>query len=151
MIYLLSKEEAGVRLVVADPKLGKTRQIEIDDAKFRNLIGSKMGDTIPGNPYGFPGYEFQITGGSDADGFPMRFDVHGGVRKRILVSKGPCYKPKRKGLRRRKMIRGNMIGDEIVQVNLKVVKWGSKPLFLEKKEKVEKKEEKKLLFPIKMD
>jgi len=43
-----------------------------------------------------------------------------------------------------------MIGDEIVQVNLKVVKWGSKPLFVEK-EKVEEKEEKKVLFPIKMD
>ncbi len=146
----MSKEEAGVRLVIADPKIGKTRQIEIDDAKFRNLLGNKMGDVLVGNPFGFPGYEFQIMGGSDSDGFPMRFDVHGGVRKKIFISKGPCYKPKRKGLRSRKMIRGNLIGDEIIQVNLKVVKWGTKPLF-EEKEKVEKKEEKKVLFPIKMD
>lgn len=146
----MSKEEAGVRLVVADPKLGKTRQLEIDDAKFRNLMGNKMGDTIQGNPYGFPGYEFQITGGSDEDGTPMRFDVHGGVRRKIFVSKGPCYHPKRRGLRTRKMVRGNLITDDIVQINLKVVKWGSKPLF-EEKEKVEEKEEKKVLFPIKMD
>lgn len=146
----MSKEEAGVRLVISDPKVGKTRQIEIDDAKLRNLIGNKMGDVVSGNPFGFPGYEFEITGGSDTDGFPMRFDVHGGVRKKIFVSNPPCYHPKRRGLRRRKMVRGNLVTDEVAQINLKVVKWGNKPLFEERKEKL-KKEEKKVLFPIKMD
>jgi len=148
----LSKEEAGVRLVIADPKIGKTRQIEIDDTKLRNLIGNKIGDTIAGNPFGFPGYEFKITGGSDSDGIPMRFDVHGGVRKKILMSKPPGYKPKRRGLRRRKTVCGNLITDEVAQINMKVVKWGTKPLFEEKREKkAEKEEEKKVLFPIKMD
>jgi len=146
----LSKEEAGVRLVISDPKIGKTRQIEVDDKKIRPLIGNKIGDTVSGNPFGFPGYEFQITGGSDSDGVPMRFDVHGGVRKKILMSKGPGYHPKRRGLRRRKMVCGNLITEEMAQINLKVVTWGKKPLFEEKEEKAEK-EEKKVLFPIKMD
>lgn len=146
----MSKEEAGVRLVISDPKLGKSRQIEVDDAKVRSLIGNKLGDVVSGNPFGFPGYEFQITGGSDTDGVPMRFDVHGGVRKKILMSSGPCYKPKRSGIRKRKMVRGNIISDEVAQINLKVVKWGKKVLFEEKVEKKEK-EEKKVLFPIKME
>ena len=147
----MSKEEAGVRVIIADPKIGKTKQIEIDDAKVRNLIGNKIGDSISGNPFGFPGYEFQITGGSDTDGVPMRFDVHGGTRKKIFIGHPPCYHPKRKGLRRRKMVRGNLVTDEIVQINLKVVKWGTKPLFEEKEKKEEKEEEKKFLFPIKME
>jgi small subunit ribosomal protein S6e len=147
----LSKEEAGVRFIISDPKLGRTRQIEVDDKNVRPLIGNKIGDVIIGNPFGFPGYEFKITGGSDTDGVPMRFDVHGGVRKKIFMSRGPCYNPKRRGLRRRKTVHGNTITDEIVQINLKVVKWGKKVLFEEKEEKMEETEEKKILFPIKMD
>jgi small subunit ribosomal protein S6e len=146
----LSKEEAGVRLVISDPKIGRTRQIEVDDAKARNLIGNKLGDTVIGNPFGYPGYEFIITGGSDSDGVPMRYDVHGGVRKKIFMSNPPCYKPKRRGLRRRKMVCGNLITDETIQINMKVTKWGTKPLFEEKAVK-EEAEEKKVLFPIKMD
>ncbi|MFX1296527.1 MAG: 30S ribosomal protein S6e [Promethearchaeota archaeon] len=147
----MSKEETGVRIVIADPKLGKTRQIEVDDAKIRSLIGIKLGDTISGNPLGFPGYEFQITGGSDINGVPMRFDVHGGVRKKILVSKPPCYHPKRRGLRLRKRVRGNIITDEIAQINLKVVQWGKKAIFEEKERKKKEEKETKVLLPIKMD
>jgi small subunit ribosomal protein S6e len=107
----VSKEEAGVRLVIADPRKGRTKQIEIEDEKLSNLIGAKIGDKISGNPFGFPGYEFQITGGSSENGTPMRSDVHGGIRKKILVSKGPSYYPQERGLRRRKMVHGNMITD----------------------------------------
>jgi len=71
----LSKEEAGVRLVIADPKKGLTKQIEIEDEKLSNLIGAKIGDKISGNPFGFPGYEFQITGGSSENGTPMRSEI----------------------------------------------------------------------------
>ena len=147
----MAKEEAGVRLVISDPKKGKTKQIEIEDEKMSNLIGQKIGDKISGNPFGFPGYEFQITGGSSENGTPMRSDVHGGIRKKILVSTGPCYHPEERGLRRRRMVQGNMITDEIVQINLKVVEWGKKEIFEEKEETGEKKEEKKFAFPIKFE
>lgn len=147
----MSKEEAGVRLVIADPKKGRTKQIEIEDEKLSNLIGLKIGDKVQGNPFGFPGYEFQITGGSSENGTPMRADIHGGIRKKILVSKGPGYHPEERGLRRRKMFHGNMITDEIAQINLKVVEWGKKEIFEEKEEVGEKKEEKKFAFPIKFE
>lgn len=146
----MSKEEAGVRLVISDPKLGRTKQIEIEDEKAAKLIGVKIGEKISGNPFGFPGYEFQVTGGSSENGTPMRFDVHGGIHKKIYLSKGPCYHPKHRGLKQRKMVQGNTITDEIVQVNLKVVEWGKTVIFEEKVE-AEETEEKKFFFPIKME
>jgi small subunit ribosomal protein S6e len=60
-------------------------------------------------------------GGSDKDGFPMRPSVHGGVRRSIVLSGGVGFNPTNEGMRRRKTIRGNVITDEIVQINAKIV------------------------------
>ena len=60
---------------------GLSKLIEIDESKFR-FEGMKIGDVIKGGLIGFPNYEFQITGGSDSSGFPMRKDVHGPAKKR---------------------------------------------------------------------
>ena len=60
----------------------------------------------------------------------MRKDVHGPVKKRILVSKrGIGYKPTRKGQKRRKMIRGSEISFDMTLINLKVLKYGETELF----------------------
>lgn len=116
------------------PGKGLTKLIEIDEKKFR-FEGMKIGDTIKGGLVGFPNYEFKITGGSDASGFPMRRDVHGPVKKKILVSKrGTGYKPKRKGQKRRKTVRGNEITFDMTLINLSVVKYGEAELFKAKKE-----------------
>ena len=63
----------------------------------------------------------QILGGSDKDGVPMLGNVHGGVRRKVVLSGGAGFKAKKKGERRRKTVRGNVITDEIVQINLKIV------------------------------
>ncbi len=116
------------------PGKGLTKLIEIDEKKFR-FEGMKIGDTIKGGVVGFPNYEFKITGGSDSSGFPMRRDVHGPVKKKILVSKrGTGYKPKRKGQKRRKTVRGNEISFDMTLINLSVVKYGEAELFKAKKE-----------------
>jgi small subunit ribosomal protein S6e len=52
----------------------------------------------------------------------MRGDLPGSVKKYILLGSGPGYRPERKGLRRRKFVRGNTISDEIYQVNAVQVK-----------------------------
>ena len=36
--------------------------------------------------------KLKLTGGSDKSGVPMRDDVHGSARKRVLLSKGVDYK-----------------------------------------------------------
>jgi len=117
-----------MKLVLANPKNGKTYQITLDEKKTRALIGRKIGEVISGDLIGLPGYEIEITGGSDKDGVPMRPDVHGGVRKRVLLSGPPGFHPTRLGERRRKTVRGNIVTDEIVQVNAKIVKEGEKPI-----------------------
>jgi small subunit ribosomal protein S6e len=113
---------------------GLSKLVEIDEKKFR-FEGMKIGDSIKGGLLGFPNYEFQITGGSDSSGFPMRKDVHGPVKKRILVSKRAIgYKPRRKGQKKRKTVRGSEITYDMTLINLKVTKYGEAELFKAKEE-----------------
>jgi len=115
------------------PGKGLSKLIEIDEKKF-HFDTMKIGDTIKGGLIGFPNYEFEITGGSDASGFPMRKDVHGPVKKRILFSKkGIGYKPKRKGEKKRKTVRGNEITFDMTLINLRILKYGETELFKSKK------------------
>ena len=114
---------------------GLSKLVEIDEKKFR-FEGMKIGEIIKGGLIGFPNYEFEITGGSDSSGFPMRKDVHGPVKKRLLLKKrGIGYKPTRKGQKRRKMVRGNEVSFDMTLLNLKVVKYGEAELFKIKEEK----------------
>ncbi|MFW9940970.1 MAG: eS6 family ribosomal protein [Candidatus Thorarchaeota archaeon] len=116
------------------PGKGLSKLIEIDEKKFR-FEGMKIGDTINGGLIGFPNYELEIMGGSDSSGFPMRKDVHGPVKKQILVSKrGIGYKPRRKGEKKRKTVRGNEVTFDMTLINLKVVKYGEAELFKKEKE-----------------
>ena len=127
----------GIKIVISDPKLGKTKQREYEEDKIRPFLGKKIGDTINGNLIDYPGFEFKITGGSDEDGMPMRPDVRGPVRKRILISSGVGIrekKYKRDGIRRKKMVRGNQIVEEIVQINLVITKYGKKAIIEDVKE-----------------
>ena len=120
---------------------------ELNENESNAFIGKKIKDTISGSTFGFKNYEFQITGGTDKDGFPIRYDLSGTNRKKILLSSGPCVKIKRRGMRIRKTVRGNIIAEDIKQININVVKEGDKKydeIFPPKvKEKKETHEEKK--------
>ena len=114
---------------IKGPGIGLSKQIEIDEKKFR-FEGMKIGDVIKGELIGFPNYEFEITGGSDSSGVPMRKDVHGPVKKKLLLSKrGIGYKPTRKGQKRRRTVRGNEVTYDMTLINLKVIKYGEAELF----------------------
>ena len=115
-------------VVISDTKDGKSYQAEILKDKESSLIGHKVGDSIDGGSLGAAGYTFQITGGSDQAGYPMRADVSGPRRMQILLSSGPGYNSTANGSRRTRNVRGNTISDEIQQVNLKVTAAGTKPL-----------------------
>ncbi|MEM2341125.1 MAG: 30S ribosomal protein S6e [Candidatus Bathyarchaeia archaeon] len=112
---------AKFKIVISDPKTGKSGSVEIEGARAIPLIGKKIGDTIDGSLVGMPGVKLLITGGSDKDGFPMRPDVHGGVKVSILLSGGVGFKPENVGERKRKTVRGNVITEDIVQVNAKII------------------------------
>ncbi|KXH72374.1 MAG: 30S ribosomal protein S6 [Candidatus Thorarchaeota archaeon SMTZ-45] len=116
------------RLVISDPETGKAIQYELDDAKTNALVGKSVGEIVEGDVLGLPGYKLKITGGSDASGFPIRPDVHGSGKKRVLIHGTPGFKPKRKGIARRKTVRGRELSFEISQVNMRVEEKGGTPL-----------------------
>ncbi len=126
---------AKFKIIISDPDLGTSKTVELEETRTVPLIGRRVGEALDGAIVGLSGHKVQITGGSDKDGFPMRPSVHGGVRRKIILGGGVGFNPKDEGQRRRKMVRGNVITDEIVQINMKIIE---KP----KKAKEEKKKTK---------
>src|SRR3989338_8626718 len=108
-------------------KSGKSAQKEVKDNDAEVFMGKKIGDKIEGELCGFSGYEFEITGGSDYCGFPMRKDVSGAVRKRITVISGVGFSKAGKGIKQKKTVCRNTIHDKVIQINLRAVKEGSIP------------------------
>ncbi|MHA1819563.1 MAG: 30S ribosomal protein S6e [Promethearchaeota archaeon] len=145
VIIMSSDEDKLYKINISGGKMagakGLTKVVQLQ--KIDPLIGKKIGEVINGGLIGLPGYELEITGGSDNSGIPMRFDVHGPVKKRILLSGGVGYHPKRKGMKKRKIIRGNEITDDMKQINMVVVKMGKTKLFDTSESQEEAKDKKK--------
>jgi small subunit ribosomal protein S6e len=127
---------AKFQIVVSDPETGKSNVAEVEGSRAAPLIGRRIGETIDGSVVGLSGYKVRITGGSDRDGFPMRPDVHGGVKKRVLLGGGVGYRAHEKGIRRRKTVRGKTITEDITQINIKIIE---KPKKIPRKETKTKK------------
>lgn len=71
------------------------------------------------------GYVVRITGGNDKQGFPMKQGVLTTGRVKLLLSKGhSCYRPRRKGQRRRKSVHGCIVDGSLSVLNLVIVKKG---------------------------
>ncbi len=112
---------AKFKVNIAIPEAKEVKTIELEGSKAVPLVGREIGDIIDGSLVGLPGKRVKITGGSDKDGIPMRGDVHGGGKKYILLSGPPGFRPKSKGLRERKLVRGRMITEETYQINMVVM------------------------------
>lgn len=134
---------AEFKLTISDAKTGKSYSKALFSEVFK---GKKLGSKIDGAPIGLDGYELQITGGSDTSGFPMHPDLPGFARKKALLGNTLGSKINVKGMKKRKTIIGNQITLNTAQINLKVLKYGSKSLdqvFGKEEKKEETKEEKK--------
>ena len=112
---------AKFKVIVSDPADGTSKAVELEEAQAVPLIGRKIGEELDGTALKLSGFKLKITGGSDKDGFPMRPNIHGGIRIGAIVSGGVGFHATRKGERKRKTLRGNVITDAIVQVNMKVI------------------------------
>ena len=82
--------------IVVSGKDGKAFQ---KDMEAPMLMGMKIGEKVDGAILGLNGYQLEITGGSDKEGFPMRRDIPGQARRRILLTSGSGYKPAEPGVR----------------------------------------------------
>ncbi|MDY6771225.1 MAG: 30S ribosomal protein S6e [Candidatus Nanohaloarchaea archaeon] len=107
---------------------GTTTSFELDDSQEQTVQGLSVGDTFDGSAVGLDGYTLEITGGSDEDGFPMKRQLQGTGRKRILVEEGTGVRDLEDGERQRKSLRGNTVADDIAQLNCTVVEEGDKSI-----------------------
>jgi len=103
--------------VIVSDKNGKSISKELMDKEAQPLVGLRVGETVDASIVGISSGKIQLRGGSDKSGTPIRKDVHGGVKKYVLLSKGAGMKDSREGIRKRKLVRGNMITEEIYQIN----------------------------------
>ena len=115
-----------MQLSISDPKSGKAYSKKIEEAGI--FLNKKLGDTIELSAIGMQGYKAKITGGSDRCGFPMHPGVSGSIRKRIFIAEGVGFKAEKRGEKKRKNVRGNVIGTDINQLNLSIAESGSAPL-----------------------
>jgi len=134
---------AKFKIIISDPDSGTSKTVELEETRTVPLIGRRVGEVLDGAIVGLSGHKVKITGGSDKDGFPIRPSVHGGVRRKVILGGGVGFNPKDEGQRRRKMVRGNVITDEIVQINMKIMekpKQAKEEKKKKAKEKIPKKE-----------
>jgi len=108
---------ANFKLTISDIK-GKSISKELKDSDANPLLGLELGNETDASIVGLTG-KLKLTGGSDKSGVPMRSDVHGVARKRVLLSRGVGLQDAEYGQRKRKLLRGNSVSEEIYQVNCK--------------------------------
>jgi len=117
-----------MKLNIAYPSNGTQKLVEIDDERrVRVFYDKRMGQEVAGDSVGdeWKGYIFKITGGNDKQGFPMKQGVMHPTRVRLLLSAGhSCYRPRRTGERKRKSVRGCIVGPDLAVLSLVVVKQG---------------------------
>jgi len=114
------------KIIISDQK-GKSVSRELKDKEAQPLVGLRVGEIVDSSVVGIPSGKIELRGGSDKSGTPIRSDVHGGVKKYVLLSKGSGMRDDREGIRKRKLVRGNMITEEIYQINCLLLE-GNLPL-----------------------
>ena len=105
------------KAIVNDVKTGKSYNVAVSGHHANSLIGINIGEVVDGIFVGLPGYKLKITGGSDGNGTPMRRDLPGNKRVKLLLSDSLGFHEKYPGQRKRVAIRGSAISAEIVQIN----------------------------------
>ncbi len=114
-----------VKCVINDVKTGKSYQTEIEN---NPALGQRLGSKVDGADFGLAGYELEIAGASDNCGFPLRSDIISTVRKKPLFVSGIGLRINKRNDRQRKTVSPNNINDAVSQLNLKVLKYGTKSL-----------------------
>jgi len=121
-----------MKLNIAYPEQGTNTKVEItNQVALNDLYNLKMGSEVIGDKLGdrFNGYVFKIMGGNDKQGFPMMQGVAKAERVRILLGKRhSCYRPRRKGERKKRSVRGCFVGPDIAVLHVVVLKVGDKQI-----------------------
>jgi len=121
-----------MKLNISYPPNGSQKCIEVDDEKkLRSVYDKRMSQEVIGDELGdqFKGYIFKITGGNDKQGFPMKQGILTNTRVKVLMGVGAtCFRPRRTGERKRKSVRGCIVGADLAVIHLVVVKKGEEEI-----------------------
>ena len=103
--------------------LSPTPTWDVSRVFYDKKISQEIGADFLGEEW--KDYIFRITGGNDKQGFPMKQGILAPHRVRLLLSDGhSCYRPRRSGERRRKSVRGCIVGPDIGVLSLVTTKHG---------------------------
>merc|ERR1719168_308656 len=92
----------------------------------KRMAAEVSGDTLGDQ---FKGYVFRISGGNDRQGFPMKQGILCNHRVRLLFKKGmSCFRERRKGCRKRKSVRGCIVGPDLATLSLVLLKKGAEEI-----------------------
>ncbi|MGC8479264.1 MAG: S6e family ribosomal protein [Candidatus Micrarchaeia archaeon] len=115
-----------MQIVYSDKKTGKTGHAQVPKDREAQLIGKNIGEVVEGAMAGLDGFKLKITGLSDASGAPSRKEIDGIRKVKALLNYGTGMKIKGKGFRARRLVRGNSVGPETVQINTVIEQFGTK-------------------------
>ena len=118
---------ADFQVVVGDDD-GTAYSFEVDGQDANRFIGRAIGETVDGDAVGLPGYELEITGGSDQSGRPMHGDISGAETAAILSEGGVGFNPTVDGERKRVTVRGAEVSEDTRQINASIVSRGEQSI-----------------------
>lgn len=121
-----------MKLNISYPATGQQKCLDImEDRRLRAFYDKRISHEVDGEALGdeYKGYKFRISGGNDMQGFPMMQGVLTRQRVRLLLNKNSkCYRPRRKGERKRKSVRGCIVSHDLSVLHLVIVQKGEQDI-----------------------
>jgi len=121
-----------MKLNIANQATGQQKIFDFEDEhKYSHIFEKRISHEVSLDALGdeWKGYVVRLTGGEDKQGFSMKQGVLCHGRVKLLLREGvSCYRPGRKGERKRKSVRGCIYDHNMSVVSCVIVKRGKEDI-----------------------